>query len=67
VLQGQRLGADMLADVQPYDPNLFVRGPHELLDRLARGGPADAVEMIGYVRTSSRVLLLSAVTIAPAG
>jgi hypothetical protein len=58
VLRGDRLAADVLADVTPYDPSFYVRGPDELLDRLLQVKPGDSVEMIGQARTASRQYLL---------
>lgn len=65
VLQGDRLGADVLADVTPFEPNFFVHGPDELLDRLLKANPGDSVEMIGTARSPSREYLLRSVKVTP--
>jgi hypothetical protein len=65
ILRGSRLGADLLAELSPHRPSLFLRGPEELLRRLADARPEDRVEITGYHRTGSRDLLVSDVRVAP--
>ena len=67
VLRGSFLGADLLAELSPHHPSLYLRGPESLLRKLLEATPADRVELTGYHRTGSRDLLVSAVEIRSAG
>ena len=67
VLRGSFLGADLLAELSPQRPSLYLRAPDELLKKLASATPADRVELTGYHRTGSRDLLVSDVKITPPG
>ena len=63
VLRGSFLGADLLAELSPHRPSLYLRGPDELLKKLKVATPDDRVELTGYHRTGSRDLLVSDVQI----
>ena len=63
VLRGSFLGADLLAELSPQRPSLYLRGPDELLQKLKSTTPDDRVELTGYHRTGSRDLLVSDVQI----
>ena len=65
VLRGSFLGADLLAELSPHRPSLYLRGPDELLQKLKAAGPDVRVELTGYHRTGSRDLLVSDVKITP--
>jgi len=67
VLRGSFLGADLLAELSPQRPSLYLRAPDELLKKLESATPADRVELTGYHRTGSRDLLVSDVKITPPG
>ena len=61
VLSGDALGLDVLHEVEPYDPNLTVTGPKEVLGRLTTANPAEPLELVGYYRRGQRMLMLSSV------
>jgi hypothetical protein len=63
VLRGSFLGADLLAELSPQRPSLYLRGPDELLQKLGSATPDDRVELTGYHRTGSRDLLVSDVQV----
>ena len=65
VLRGSFLGADLLAELSPHRPSLYLRGPDELLKKLRSATPDDRVELTGYHRTGSRNLLVSDVDVKP--
>jgi hypothetical protein len=61
VLSGDALAQEVLDDVEPYDPNLTVAGPRELLARLESASPDEDLEVVGYIRRGSRLFTLSSI------
>jgi hypothetical protein len=66
VLAGSRLGADFLAEVAPYRPNLILRGPEPLLSRLRAAAAGDRLVIRGYHRHGVRDLQVSEIVVGPA-
>ena len=61
VLSGDLMGLDVLHEVEPYDPNMSLAGPPEVVDRLLAASPDDPLEVTGYFRRGVRILMLSSV------
>ena len=61
VLSGDALGMQVLDELRPYDPNVSVAGPREVVDRLVHADPKDRLEVTGFLRVGQRILQLSAV------
>ena len=66
VLMGDILAADVLAELYPLRPSLFLRGPEELVRRFGAARPGDHVVLTGYRHSGSRDLFLSAVEVEAA-
>ena len=47
--------------VRPYRPNFILRGPRELIQRVAKATPVDRLRIVGGWRSGSRELLLASV------
>jgi hypothetical protein len=47
--------------VRPYRPNFILRGPRELIERVAKAAPGDRLRIVGGWRSGSRDLLLASV------
>jgi len=47
--------------VRPYRPNFILRGPRELIQRVAKAAPGDRLRIGGGWRSGSRELLLASV------
>jgi hypothetical protein len=47
--------------VRPYRPNFILRGPRELIQRVAKAAPGDRLRIVGGWRSGSRELLLASV------
>jgi hypothetical protein len=47
--------------VRPYRPNFILRGPRELIQRVAKAAPGDRLHIMGAWRSGTRDLLLSSV------
>jgi hypothetical protein len=61
VLSGDALGMQVLDELRPYDPNVSVAGPREVVDRLEHADPNDRLEVTGFLRVGQRILQLSGV------
>ena len=61
VLSGDALGMQVLDELRPYDPNVSVAGPREVVDRMEHADPNDRLEMTGFLRIGQRILQLSGV------
>jgi hypothetical protein len=61
VLSGDLVGLDIIDEVRPYDPNMTLAGPPEVLDRLAAASPFEPLQVSGYFRRGQRILMLSSV------
>jgi hypothetical protein len=61
VLSGDALGMQVLDELRPYDPNVSVAGPREVVDRLEHADPKDRLEVTGFLRVGQRILQLSGV------
>jgi hypothetical protein len=61
VLSGDALGMQVLDQLRPYDPNVSVAGPREVVDRLEHADPNDRLEVTGFLRVGQRILQLSGV------
>ena len=66
VLRGERFGPDVVDEVSPFRPSLYLRGPDGLLMQIERAGPADRLAITGYYRSGSRNFLVSAVHVVDA-
>lgn len=65
VLKGNVLGADVLAEVSPYNPSLRLRGATPILGRLETSTARDEVQITGWHRPGSRDLLVSDIHVSP--
>jgi hypothetical protein len=59
------LGKDILDAVRPFEPDLLVRGPGPLLDRLHAAAPGDQVVLEGLVNRAVRTYFLRDVQVTP--
>ena len=66
VLMGDRSGPDVLAEASGRRPGFRLRGPRELLDRLATANAGEHVEITGYLRSGSPDLQVTSVTVGAA-
>ena len=71
VLSGKLLPANVFSRVRPYRPNFILRGPQELLARVADAEPGARLRIMGKWRPGSQDLLVSSIetrsTEEPAG
>jgi hypothetical protein len=62
VLSGNALAADVFDRVRPYEPNFNLRGPKELLDRVAKASPGARLVLSGtWIGGATRDFLLASV------
>ncbi len=61
VLSGDLVGLDILHEVEPYEPNMSLAGPPEVVDRLLAASPDELLEITAYFRRGVRILTLSGV------
>jgi hypothetical protein len=61
VLSGDLVGLDILHEVEPYEPNMSLAGPPEVVDRLLAASSDELLEITGYYRRGVRILMLSSV------
>jgi len=55
------LPSTIFSRVRPYRPNFILRGPRELIQRVAKAAPGDHLRIVGGWRSGTRDLLLSSV------
>ena len=55
------LPSTIFSRVRPYRPNFILRGPRELIQRVAKAAPGDRLRIAGGWRSGTRDLLLSSV------
>lgn len=65
VIQGNRLGADVLAELEPYQGKLVVAGDKSTLRDLFSRSPGDRIRVYGYRRRGSRTMLIGRVEPPP--
>ena len=61
VLSGDVASHDVLSEVEPYTPSMWLEGPREVIDRLVDADPERLLEVTGYFRRGVRMLMLSSV------
>ena len=60
-LPDEKVGLDVLHEVEPYQPSMQVSGPRSVVDRLQHARPEHRLELTGYFRRGARLLMLSGV------
>ena len=65
VLKGDVLGAEVLAELSPYNPSLRLRGAPPILAKLEASTAHDEVQITGWHRAGSRDLLVSDIQVSP--
>jgi hypothetical protein len=64
VLTGNALASDVFDRVRPYTPNFNLRGPRELVDRVAKASPGTRLVIAGqWIGGGARDFLLASVEI----
>jgi len=63
VLSGNIKASTIFSRVRPFRPNLLLRGPNELVAKVADAAPGDRLRIVGTWRSGSRNLGL--VTVEP--
>ncbi len=64
VLTGDRLYSSIIAEVQPYRPNFFLRGADTMVQRLDNAAANDRIAITAYWRSGTRDLMVNEVTVS---